>query len=148
MGDRLALIATAQEAIIHNCGRIKKKSKVYETAAWGKMDQPSFLNQALLVATSLDAETLLQRLLDFELAMGRQRLEKYGPRLMDIDILLYNEQIIQTPKLQVPHPQMQHRRFVLEPLAEIAPAYIHPVFGITIQQMLENCTDPLNVHKL
>jgi 2-amino-4-hydroxy-6-hydroxymethyldihydropteridine diphosphokinase len=148
MGDRKAMLATAQQEIGNACGEILQQSEVYETAAWGKTDQDAFLNQVLLVATPMDAETLLATVLDIELKMGRKREMKYGPRLMDIDILLFNNEVIDLPGLQVPHPHMQARRFVLEPLSALVPNLLHPVLGKTISQMLDQCTDPLEVYKL
>lgn len=148
MGDRLVLLAQARETIAQSCGVITRMSAVYETAAWGKTDQPSFLNQVLELNTSLDAHQLLQTVLVIEQQMGRQRTEKYAPRLMDIDILLFNNEVINTATLQVPHPHMAVRRFVLKPLSELVPDYLHPITKITITRMLENCTDHLKVYKL
>lgn len=148
MGDRLVLLQQAVSKIEASAGTILKKSSVYETAAWGKTDQHAFLNQALLVATGLEPEPLLHQLLAIEQEMGRQRKERFGPRLMDIDIIFFNKQVINTADLTVPHPQMHLRRFVLQPLAEIAPDYLHPQLNTTVQELLAVCTDPLKVHKL
>lgn len=148
LGHPQAVLQAAKEAIALQCGAVVTASSVYRTAAWGKEDQPDFLNQVLLVHTPLSAFELLQRVQQIELKAGRQRVEKYGPRLLDIDILLFNNDIINTPHLQVPHPQMANRRFVLVPLAEIAPQVVHPVTGHTILQLLQQCPDTLAVHKL
>jgi 2-amino-4-hydroxy-6-hydroxymethyldihydropteridine diphosphokinase len=147
LGDREGTLADARRRIQARCGPILRSSSLFATAAWGKTDQPDFLNQALLVGTSLDAETLLEELLAIEREMGRERQEKYGPRTIDIDILLYNTDIIRKTRLQVPHPQMAARRFVLVPLAEIAGTIHHPVTGESIDGMLAACLDPLPVHK-
>lgn len=147
MGNRLHYLARARQALEKECGPIVRQSSIYETAAWGLEDQAAFLNQALEINTNLSAPDLLRVLLSIEEALGRKREIKYGPRLIDIDILLFNEATIDLPGLKVPHPHMQSRRFVLEPLNEIAPGKWHPVFQQTIAQLLAECTDPLTVHK-
>jgi 2-amino-4-hydroxy-6-hydroxymethyldihydropteridine diphosphokinase len=144
-GDRLARLALARDLITNAGGQILIASALYETAAWGKRDQPDFLNQALEVGTSRDAQAWLLTLLDIEEQMGRRRAEKYGPRVIDIDILFFNNSIIREPGLSIPHPEIQHRRFALTPLEEIAPFLIHPVLHKTIRQLLAECTDPLAV---
>jgi len=122
-------------------------SSLYETAAWGKTDQPSFLNQALELETSLNAKQLIRRILKAEKIMGRIRNEKYGPRLIDIDILLFNNEKHNYEFLKIPHPEMQNRRFALLPLAEIAAGIIHPVLNKTINELLKECKDELPVKK-
>jgi 2-amino-4-hydroxy-6-hydroxymethyldihydropteridine diphosphokinase len=144
-GDRLARLTAARDHIKAAGGDIRHISAIYETAAWGKTDQPDFLNQALQVATSQDAPAWLLTLLGIEERMGRRREEKYGPRVIDIDILFFNNSIIHEPGLTIPHPEVQHRRFALTPLDEIAPFLIHPVLQKTIRQLLAECTDPLAV---
>lgn len=148
LGHPGAILEAAKASISLHCGTVVQASSLYRTAAWGKEDQPDFLNQVLLVQTPLSAHQLLQQLQDIERGAGRQRVEKYGPRLLDIDILLFNDALINTPQLQVPHPQMAFRRFVLVPLAEIAPDVVHPTSKLTIREMLRQCPDTLNVHKL
>jgi 2-amino-4-hydroxy-6-hydroxymethyldihydropteridine diphosphokinase len=130
------------------CGEIVRKSSVYETAAWGLEHQPDFYNQVLLLHTTLSANELIETLLRIENIMGRERAVKMGPRTIDIDILFFNNDIIYEPNLVVPHPRMQQRRFVLMPLSEIAPQFVHPVFHKTVAQLLEECTDILNVNKI
>jgi 2-amino-4-hydroxy-6-hydroxymethyldihydropteridine diphosphokinase len=147
-GDRLARLALARDLITKAGGDILLASALYETAAWGKTDQPDFLNQALKVATEKSAPAWLLTLLDIEEQMGRRRQEKYGPRIIDIDILFFNNSIIHEPRLTIPHPEIQHRRFALTPLEEIAPFLIHPVLGKTIRELLAECTDPLAVKQL
>jgi 2-amino-4-hydroxy-6-hydroxymethyldihydropteridine diphosphokinase len=144
-GDRLARLAEAKDWIAKAGGQILLASSLYETGAWGKRDQPDFLNQALKVDTPQDAPAWLLTLLGIEERMGRRRAEKYGPRIIDIDILFFNNSIIREPGLSIPHPEIQHRRFALTPLEEIAPFLIHPVLHKTIRQLLAECTDPLAV---
>jgi len=140
-----------ENAVIHigsECGKVIVTSPIYETAAWGKTDQDAFLNQAILIETGLDPDHLLQAILSIELKMGRYRQEKYGPRIIDIDILFYNDIIINDPLLTIPHPALPQRRFALAPLCEIAADYIHPVLKKTIKVLLDECPDPLEVEKL
>jgi len=148
LGNRQENLATARFLIGKHCGQITRESSVYETAPWGKFDQPGFLNQALEVNTELNARQLIRRILKVEKIMGRIRKEKLGPRIIDIDILLFNEEIQDIPFLKLPHPEMQHRRFVLIPLSEIAAEIIHPVLKKNISQLLHECPDELEVKKI
>lgn len=148
IGNRLAYLSKTKEEIEKRCGRILKESSVYETAAWGKEDQEAFLNQVLKIETNLDPEELLKTILQIEEYLGRKRELKYGPRTIDIDILFFNEAVINQPSLKIPHPQMQNRRFVLSPLNEIASDKLHPSLHKTIAQLLAECPDPLAVNKL
>lgn len=147
MGDRLAHLTAAKASIHQQCGLITAQSHLYETAAWGLKDQPHFLNQALEVQTKAAPMDLLHCLLHIEQSLGRVRQQKFGPRLIDIDILLYNDAIINEEGLKVPHPQLPYRRFALQCLADIAAAKIHPLFQKSIGQLLQECTDGLAVHK-
>jgi len=147
-GDRHSNLSRASELIKQQCGHIITHSSLYETAAWGKTNQPAFLNQALLVETALDPAQLMHTLLDIEQQMGRVRQEKYGSRIIDIDILLFNHAILDTSLVRVPHPELQNRRFALVPLNEIAAQYEHPVLRQTIRSLLDNCKDLLPVNKI
>jgi 2-amino-4-hydroxy-6-hydroxymethyldihydropteridine diphosphokinase len=148
MGKREDNLIRARNLIGGQCGIIIKSSGLYETAAWGKEDQPSFLNQALHIQTLLTPHQLLQQLLLIEKKIGRVRKEKYGPRIIDIDILLFGTSVLNEPELILPHPELPNRRFALAPLMEIAPAIIHPVLQKTMVQLLDECTDPLPVKKI
>ena len=145
MGNREKNLARAKVLIAGKAGKVTRASALYETAAWGKTDQPSFYNQALEVETTLSPKDLLNLLLEIEKKLGRQRDEKYGPRTIDIDILLYGDQICNDPQLRIPHPELQNRRFALTPLAEIGPGLVHPVFKKSITELLAICTDTLEV---
>jgi 2-amino-4-hydroxy-6-hydroxymethyldihydropteridine diphosphokinase len=147
VGNRQQYLQESARLIEAAAGKITHRSAIYETAAWGKTDQAAFLNQALELVTPLAPGVLMQRLLEIEQTAGRKRLEKYGPRTIDIDILFFNADIISTPLLTVPHPQIAARRFVLEPMNELAPAYVHPVLKKTMAQLLAECPDPLPVKK-
>jgi len=147
MGDRLQNLHQAIALLSATCGPILQQSAVYETAAWGKTDQPSFLNQALLLTTDLQPAVLITTILSVEEKMGRRRMEKFGPRVIDIDILFYEEVVMHEPNLTIPHPQLQNRRFVLVPMQEIAPELMHPVLHKTITQLLQECPDKLPVKK-
>jgi 2-amino-4-hydroxy-6-hydroxymethyldihydropteridine diphosphokinase len=147
MGKREQNLETAREWIEAECGKISLVSSLYETAAWGKTEQPAFLNQALEIQTNLNAAQLIRHILKIEKNMGRVREEKYGPRLIDIDIIFFDDEIVATSFLKIPHPEMQNRRFVLVPLNEIVPDFIHPVLKKTVQELLDDCPDPLPVKK-
>jgi len=147
IGERLDYLSRVKELIEKRCGRILQESSIYETAAWGIEDQQAFLNQVLKIETLLSPGELLKTILQIEEELGRKRELKYGPRTIDIDILFFNDQVIDQNGLKVPHPQMQNRRFVLVPLNEIASNKIHPLFQKTISQILAECPDPLAVNK-
>ncbi|MDB5209312.1 MAG: 2-amino-4-hydroxy-6-hydroxymethyldihydropteridine pyrophosphokinae [Sediminibacterium sp.] len=147
LGNRTAYLQQAIQLISETCGNIVHSSAIYETAAWGVTDQPSFYNQALAVETSLAPETLMQQLLEIETIMGRKRTVKMGPRTIDLDILLIDELVISSRLLTLPHPALPFRRFALLPLCEIAPSLIHPVLHRSISQLLAECTDELDVQK-
>lgn len=148
IGDRIQNLNQAKKTIEQKVGQIVSASKIYETEAWGKTNQPSFFNQVLQVQCLHNAPAILNLILAIELSMGRERLVKYGPRLIDIDILFYNNEVVDTPELTVPHPQIQNRRFVLKPLTELAANYLHPVLHKTIAELLNECEDPLMVKAL
>jgi len=147
MGNSRQQLSIAQKHIEKNIGTITRCSSLYQTAAWGKTDQPDFLNQVIIVETELSAADCMQTILSIEKKMGRLRTIKNAPRIIDIDILLFNKDIIESPILSVPHPQLQNRRFVLIPLNELSPNLIHPILKKTIHQLLRVCPDKLAVKK-
>ncbi|GAB3196782.1 2-amino-4-hydroxy-6-hydroxymethyldihydropteridine diphosphokinase [Pontibacter aydingkolensis] len=145
LGNRTLYLQQARESINQRVGSIAHTSKVYETAAWGKTDQPTFLNQVLEVETILSPEEVLQSINAIEQELGRIRQEHWGARVIDIDILFYDDLMQQTQRLTIPHPQLHLRRFTLMPLAEITPDLVHPVLGQSIDVLLESCPDKLEV---
>jgi 2-amino-4-hydroxy-6-hydroxymethyldihydropteridine diphosphokinase len=147
LGDRKKNLATACVAVEDSIGTIVNRSAVYETEPWGKREQPEFLNQALRVETDLSAPLLLEKVLAIEKKMGRTREERWGERTMDIDILLYGDEVIDTAELVVPHARMAERRFVLVPLAEVGGEVMHPVLKIRVSEMLARCGDELKVSR-
>jgi 2-amino-4-hydroxy-6-hydroxymethyldihydropteridine diphosphokinase len=145
LGDRIGTLKQASEHISHKVGEIISSSKLYETAAWGKTDQPNFLNQVVEVRTPLTPEQVLQTINVIEVDLGRVRLEHWGERIIDIDILFYDDLVLQTQRLTIPHPQLHLRKFTLLPLVEIAPNFVHPVTGKSITNLLQICPDSLEV---
>jgi 2-amino-4-hydroxy-6-hydroxymethyldihydropteridine diphosphokinase len=136
-GDREANLWEAVQRLRER-GEVKAVSSVYDTEPVGYLDQPRFLNAAVLLETSLDPTELMRSMLEVEQAMGRERVGAVakGPRVIDLDLLLYGQVVMNTTELTLPHPEMMGRRFVLEPLAEIAPRMVHPVLGLTVGEML------------
>jgi 2-amino-4-hydroxy-6-hydroxymethyldihydropteridine diphosphokinase len=148
LGNRQALLKKAAALLNRHCGRITRRSALYETAAWGNTNQPSFLNQVLVLETKMDAAALMKKILSIEVQMGRRRNNKWEPRIIDIDILFFNKEIINSALVTVPHPHIPNRRFVLAPLNELSPSFIHPVSGMNIHQLLKQCKDKLKVEKM
>lgn len=148
LGERQAVLASARQRIARLIGPIVSASGLYETAAWGLTDQPSFLNQALQVETVHSPEIILEKMGAIETELGRVRDQKWGPRIIDIDLIYYGSDIIHEEHLIVPHPGIPQRRFVLEPLLEIAPDWIHPELKLSTRQLLEQTPDKLPVRRL
>ena len=145
IGNRMGNLDTAINFIKKDIGRIVSASSIYETAAWGITEQLDFLNQVLLVITKFSPQETMQAILSIENKMGRIRTQKNASRIIDIDILFFNDEIIDEPGLTVPHPEIQNRRFVLEPLAELSPLLVHPILKKSISELLSDCKDDLEV---
>lgn len=148
LGNRSANLKKAILLIDQTCGKIVQTSAIYETAAWGLTNQPAFYNQVIKLQTNLLPELLMEKLLAIESKMGRIRAKKLGPRIIDLDMLFYNQIVLETEILTIPHPAIAQRRFVLIPFAEIAPLFMHPVYQKTIEDLLIECPDQLDVQKL
>jgi len=148
MGNSLQQLIKAKKDITQQIGKIIRQSGIYSTAAWGNTNQPDFLNQVIIAETTLTAEQTMQTILYIEKIMGRIRTKKNAPRIIDIDILFFNKEIIDTKELTVPHPQIQNRNFVLVPLNQLSPNFKHPVLNKTIHQLLRICPDQLTVNKI
>jgi len=147
-GDRLAVLKEAGGMINERIGLMVQASSIYSTQAWGEVTSDEFLNQVVEVETKLTPHEVLSQALAIEAALGRRRMEKWGPRTIDIDLLYFGDTVIASKNLTVPHPQIQFRRFTLVPLAEIAPGFVHPVLGKTQQELLQACPDTLRVDRL
>jgi len=145
LGNRQEFMQKAIQHLSVEVGRIVTNSSYYETKAWGNEAQPDFLNQVLICETELDAIDVLAHCLAIEKKLGRDRLEKWGSRTIDIDILYFGNEIIAAPDLKIPHPFLHERRFTLVPLCEVLPDFVHPVFNFSNKQLLERCKDELEV---
>lgn len=141
IGDRFRNMNQSIEFISERIGDVLNKSSVYESTPWGVENQRNFLNQVICVQSNHDSFTILDLALQIEKDMGRVRIEKWGERIIDIDILFFNDAIIETDKLCVPHQFISKRKFVLEPLNELAPNFVHPKLNKTIAQLLNDCKD-------
>lgn len=145
VGDRMKQLEKARELVEGRIGKIVKKSKIYETQPWGENQQDDFLNQALEVDTKLKPKKVLEKIAEIEKLMEREETYKWGPREIDIDILMYEDEMICEMDLTIPHPFLHERKFTLIPLAEIAPELYHPIMGATTLDLLLECEDSLEV---
>lgn len=149
MGDKRAVFARATTLIDERVGRVTKQSSIYETEPWGFESHEMFWNQVLEIQARIPAQKVLGLILQIEQQLGRTRTgTQYGSRMIDIDILFYDDQIITLPDLTIPHPRIQDRKFVLVPLNEIVPEMIHPLLQMSIEQLLAVCQDELRVEKV
>lgn len=148
MGKSQKQIEVAKKHISKKMGIILRSSSYYSTSAWGNTNQPDFLNQVIIINNKLNPEDSMVTILDIERKMGRIRTKKNAPRIIDIDILFYNKEIINTKNLIVPHPLMQDRNFVMHPLNELSPNFVHPVLNKNIHSLFLSCKDQLAVNKI
>lgn len=147
LGDRIKNIHDAVERIQLSVGEVITHSPYYESKSWGTNSPYDYINICLRIETQLSPSALLNAIHVIENELGRKRTKKYADRTIDIDILLYNDEIINTSDLVIPHPHMHERLFVLVPANQIAPYTIHPVFNKSIQQLLLDCNDETNVYE-
>lgn len=148
MGERLEHLKNAQSEISKRIGEIQGTSSYYESQAWGDTNQENYWNICLEVTTSLSAEDVLAAALHIEDALGRTRTTQWAPRTIDIDVLFYGEEIIKSQNLEVPHPRIQERNFVLIPMMELNGDFVHPVLQLPIDELFFECNDPLEVYLL
>ena len=148
LGNRELLLQNAIRELNINAGEVVQSSSIFETEAWGQKGLPSHLNQALLINTALEPLALLKVIHEIEERLGRVRKEKWGVRVIDIDIIYFDDQIIDLPDLQIPHPLVQERNFALAPLSELAPGFIHPIMGKTNLELLQASNDALEYKRL
>jgi 2-amino-4-hydroxy-6-hydroxymethyldihydropteridine diphosphokinase len=146
LGDRLRVMHAASDMLEKTVGKITAMSSVYETAPWGVLEQPSFLNQVLELHTTLTPEEILRLVLEIEHELGRVRYERWGARVIDIDILFFSSEVLDTARLTVPHPRLHERRFTMIPLVEIIPFFMHPVLKKSLSELLTECEDASEVH--
>ena len=149
VGDTRQYLNQAISLISSRIGTVASQSAVYRSEPWGFNAEQMFLNQAVMIETELEPHAVLERCLQIESELGRTRSGNgYEPRTIDIDIIFFGHQIISQPDLQVPHPLMHRRNFVLQPMCEIAPNLVHPVFGMTVKQLADECGDSLQTVRL
>ncbi len=148
LGDRPENLERALICVKKEIGQVFQSSMIYETEAWGNENQPDFYNQVHIINTTFSAAETMTKILAIEEEMGRIRTTKNAARIIDIDILFFNKEIINEPGLTIPHPEIANRRFALEPLNELAPKFIHPVLHKTIHDLLSTCEDRLEVTRV
>ena len=145
VGDRIHNLSLGRSKLFNEVGKIINNSKIYESEPWGFKFQANFLNQIIIIETYLESKEVLKHILSIEKKLGRIRKEKWAPRIIDIDILFFNNDIINSKNLVIPHPLIQNRNFILVPLNEIAKNYVHPGTNKTMSQLLKLSKDKLNV---
>ena len=148
LGDPRRQLDAARVLLEQRVGRVIAASGYYRTAAWGVTDQPDFINQVLVHDTPLAPHVVLRHALAIEQELGRVRLRRWGERTIDIDVLYYDDLVLDTPDLQIPHPRLHLRNFVLVPLREIASAVVHPILQLDTEQLLTRCPDDLPATRL
>ncbi len=144
LGDRRGQMIEALKALQHD-GVVHRVSPLYQTGAYGMIDQPDFYNAVVRFSSPLAPLPLLRQLKQIEQALGRQQRIRWGPREIDLDIIFYGTQQLKMPELIIPHPDFRNRRFVLQPLNDIAPEFIDPQSGQTVRELLKTCSDNTHV---
>jgi 2-amino-4-hydroxy-6-hydroxymethyldihydropteridine diphosphokinase len=148
LGDRWGNLSRCKSKIETEIGAIISSSSVYETAAWGEAEQPAFLNQVVMVDCPQAPMALLRTIKNIETGLGRVRKRKWGERIIDIDILYYDDWQMESEELTIPHPEIKNRRFTLIPLVQISPDFRDPEQGMTVRELLARCQDRLAVNKI
>ncbi len=148
VGKRRAMVEKAKFLLKAHCGPIIKESSMYVTEPWGEENQAEFINQVIQLETYQNCRSLLESCQRIEEHLGKYKTSTYGPRKIDIDILFYNNKVINEEDLIVPHPRLHERNFVLDPLSEIAAEYIHPIFNVSIDQLKQDSSDICRTEKL
>ena len=151
MGNRHRMLEDAARHVDSKAGQVVQRSSLYETEPWGFEAEQHFLNQVLIVDTEREPQALMDQLLSIEKEMGRERAlpgDGYASRIIDIDILFYEDRVIDRDRLKIPHPELHNRRFTLMPLQEVAPNLVHPVLGQTVTELLHDCPDNATVRRL
>lgn len=148
LGDRIAYLRDARLHIEEQISPVENMSSLYETASWGKTNEPEYINQVLNLKSSLEPREILEHVISIEKQMGRERDEKWGSRIIDIDILFYGDRIVDEPDLIIPHPYLHERRFTLAPLDELIPNFIHPLLEKSINHLYCSLKDNLAVKKI
>jgi 2-amino-4-hydroxy-6-hydroxymethyldihydropteridine diphosphokinase len=144
-GNRIEMLEKAIVLIEKKIGKVKMKSSLYETEAWGLKDQPDFINQAIQISTPESAHATLNFCKEIETQLGGVKKEKWGPRSIDIDLLFFNDEVIDKEHIKIPHPQIENRNFVLIPLMEIAGDFVHPILKKSIEEIFDECEDECEV---
>lgn len=145
LGNSAAMLQNAIELLEIEFGKCLVQSQIYKSAAWGVKDQPDFLNQAIVCQTNISPEECLRKIKDIELKLGRKMRSRWTEREIDIDIIFYGNQVVKQKNLEIPHKEMTNRMFVLKPLNEVIPDFVHPVLGQTVTQLLDKTKDTLKV---
>lgn len=148
MGNSVQQLKTAIDILDKKLGKHISASSLYKTKAWGNTEQPDFYNQVIIYKSNLRPLQIFEITQQTEKEMGRERKEKWGPRIIDIDILFLGSMVYYSDVLTVPHPQLYKRRFTLEPLCELAPTFVHPVKNLNLEKLLKQCPDLLGVERI
>jgi 2-amino-4-hydroxy-6-hydroxymethyldihydropteridine diphosphokinase len=143
IGDVKETFIDSIKLLEESVGQVLKVSSLYSTKAWGVENQPDFLNQVLVLKSELEPQEILDKCMDIEVELGRVRKQKWYERTIDIDILFYNSEIIETPNLVIPHKYIHERNFVLFPIVDVIPSFIHPLLGKSMEELKNECKDEL-----